>query len=157
MARRSAGLLLYRGDQRAVVQVLLVHPGGPLWARRDAGAWTVPKGEYEADEDPLLAAEREFVEETGMPPPPGPRHDLGQVRQAGGKWTRLWAVAGDLDASGVRSNTFTMQWPPRSGRSAEFPEIDRAAWFDLPEARARLLVSLLPFLDRLAGLLGESG
>ncbi|HZU79307.1 MAG TPA: NUDIX domain-containing protein [Acidimicrobiales bacterium] len=154
MPKRSAGLLLYRGADPASCQVLLVHPGGPFWARRDLGAWTVPKGEYGPEEDPLAAAEREFAEETGIAAPGGPRHDLGELRQRGGKLTRLWAVAGDLDVALVRSNSFTMQWPPRSGETAEFPEVDRAGWFVLAEARQRLLASLEPFLDRLVTVLG---
>ena len=151
MAKRSAGLLLHRRGPSGEEEVLLVHPGGPFWARRDEGAWTVPKGEYAEGEDPLAAAEREFAEELGRPPPPGPRHDLGEVRQAGGKLTRLWAVRGDLDVTDVRSNTFEIEWPPRSGRTATFPEVDRAAWLAMAEARAKLLPSLLPFLDRLTG------
>jgi predicted NUDIX family NTP pyrophosphohydrolase len=110
----------------------------------------VPKGEYDEGEDPADTAEREFAEELGTPPPAGARADLGEVRQAGGKWTRLWAVEGDLDVSSVQSNTFDMEWPPRSGRRATFPEIDRAGWFPLDEARRKLLGSLVPFLDRLA-------
>ena len=148
MPKRSAGLLLHRHGRRGT-EVLLVHPGGPLWASKDDGAWTVPKGEYGEHEDPAAAAEREFAEEIGSPPPSGPRVDLGEVRQAGGKWTRLWAVDGDLDLSTVHSNTFDMEWPPRSGRMASFPEIDRASWFTVAEARAKLLASLVPFLDRL--------
>ncbi len=152
MPKRSAGLLLYRfGDVGP--EVLLVHPGGPLWATKDAGAWTAPKGEYAEGEDPTVAAEREFAEELGNPAPPGARLDLGEVRQAGGKWTRLWAVAGDFDVSTVHSNTFEMQWPPRSGRSARFPEVDRAAWYPLDEARRKLLPSLLPLLEQLVGYL----
>lgn len=150
MPRRSAGLLLHRQGPHGL-EVLLVHPGGPYWAAKDEGAWTVPKGEYAEDQDQAATAEREFAEELGSAAPPGPRLDLGEVRQAGGKWTRLWAVAGDLDVSEVRSNTFEMEWPPRSGRRATFPEVDRAGWFRMEEARAKLLPSLLPFLDRLAG------
>lgn len=153
MPRRSAGLLLHRHGSRGL-EVLLVHPGGPLWASKDDGAWTVPKGEYAEGEDEAQTAEREFTEELGAAPPPGPRLDLGEVRQAGGKWTRLWAAAGDLDVSSVRSNTFDMEWPPRSGRQATFPEIDRAGWFTLEEARVKLLPSLVPFLDRLVERFG---
>jgi len=149
VTRRSAGLLLYRRGDGGTVEVLLLHLGGPLWAARDERAWTFPKGELEPGEDPATAAAREFAEETGRPPPPGPRRDLGEVRQPGGKVTRMWAVPGDLDAAEVRSGTFTMQWPPRSGRSAEFPEIDRAEWFPLEGARVKLVASLVPFLDRL--------
>lgn len=149
MPKRSAGLLLHRAGESGELEVLLVHPGGPLWVRRDDGAWTFPKGEYEPGEDPLGVAEREFGEELGRPAPPGPRRDLGEVRQAGGKLTRLWALAADLDVSVVHSNTFDLEWPPRSGRIQAFPEVDRAAWTPLPEARRKLLASLVPFLDRL--------
>lgn len=148
MPKRSAGLLLHRHGE-AGTEVLLVHPGGPLWARRDDGAWTFPKGEYAPEEDPLAVAEREFEEELGRPAPTGERRDLGEVRQAGGKWTRLWALAGDLDVRAVRSNTFDMEWPPRSGQVQSFPEVDRAAWMTVAEARRKLLPSLLPFLERL--------
>lgn len=154
MPKRSAGILLHRRGAHGT-EVLLVHPGGPFWASKDDGAWTVPKGEYGEDEDPGATAEREFAEELGSPPPTGARVDLGEVRQGGGKWTRLWAVDGDLDLASVHSNTFEMQWPPRSGRRASFPEIDRAGWFTVEEARAKLLASLVPFLDRLAGVLSE--
>jgi predicted NUDIX family NTP pyrophosphohydrolase len=154
--KRSAGLLLYR-RRAGRVEVLLVHPGGPLWATKDAGAWSVPKGEHEEDEDPASCAEREFAEELGVSAPPGARHDLGEVRQAGGKQTRLWAAEGDLEVGQVRSNTFEMEWPPRSGRRRSFPEVDRAGWFSLEEARAKLLASLRPFLDRLARALEGAG
>lgn len=156
MAKRSAGLLLHRSGPSGV-EVLLVHPGGPFWARRDDGAWTVPKGEYGEDEDPATVAEREFAEEIGVPAPAGRRRDLGEVRQRGGKWTRLWALGADLDVSEVSSNTFEMEWPPRSGRTAVFPEVDAACWAPLAEARRKLLASLVPFLDRLEALLGEEG
>ena len=157
MAKRSAGLLLHRAGATGV-EVLIVHPGGPYWARRDEGAWTVPKGEYDEDEDPAAVAEREFAEEIGVPAPGGPRRDLGELRQAGGKRTRLWALEADLDVSSVTSNTFEIEWPPRSGRTAAFPEIDAALWAPLPAARAKLLASLVPFLDRLLALLaGEPG
>lgn len=148
--KRSAGLLLHRRRGRGT-EVLLVHPGGPLWAGKDLGAWTVPKGEYGDDEDAAACAEREFAEELGRPAPAGPRRDLGELRQRGGKWTRLWAVQGDLEVDAVQSNTFEMQWPPGSGRRARFPEIDRAGWFTVEEAGTKLLPSLVPFLDRLAG------
>lgn len=147
--RRSAGLVLYRpaGD---AVEVLLVHPGGPAWARRDAGAWSVPKGEYEDGEEPLAAAQREFEEELGAPVPAGRFIDLGEVRQKSGKLVRAWAVAGDLDPAHVRSNTFTMEWPPRSGQLRSFPEVDRAEWFTLSEARERINAAQAALLDRLA-------
>jgi predicted NUDIX family NTP pyrophosphohydrolase len=148
VAKRSAGILLYRtaGD---AAEVLLVHPGGPFWARKDAGAWSIPKGEHGDDEDPRSCALREFEEETGTTLAPGALTDLGSVRQKGGKVVSAWAVEGDLDAESVRSNTFTMEWPPRSGRTAEFPEIDRAAWFGIDAAREKLVPAQAEFLDRL--------
>ncbi len=130
-------------------EVLLGHMGGPYWARRDEGAWTIPKGEIEPDEDPLAVARREFEEEIGVPVPDGELVDLGEVRQVGGKVVRAWAVEGDLDASAIVSNTFEIEWPPRSGRMQAFPEIDRAAWFDLPTARTRIVAGQRALLDRL--------
>jgi predicted NUDIX family NTP pyrophosphohydrolase len=147
-AKRSAGILLYRTSGGAP-EVLLVHPGGPFWARRDAGAWSIPKGEYEGGDDPLAAARREFEEETGTPLEAGELRDLGEVKQKGGKVIRAWAAEGEIDADAVRSNTFTMEWPPRSGRTAEFPEIDRAGWFGVDEAREKLNPAQAEFLDRL--------
>ena len=152
MWRISGGLLMYRmGD--AGLQVLLVHPGGPFWAKKDAGAWSIPKGEHEAGEDALAAALREFAEETGSAPAPGELTDLGTVRQKSGKVVQAWALAGDLDADAVRSNTFEIEWPPRSGRRTEFAEVDRAAWFDLEEARERINPAQAAFLDRLRELI----
>ena len=148
MARRSAGILLHR-VARGAPEVLLVHPGGPFWARRDAGAWSIPKGEYDDGEDPRACALREFEEEIGMALPPGELVELGSVKQKGGKVVSAWAAEGDLDADSVRSNTFTMEWPPRSGRTAEFPEIDRAGWFGVEEAREKLVAAQAEFLDRL--------
>jgi predicted NUDIX family NTP pyrophosphohydrolase len=147
-AKRSAGVLLYRRSGGAP-EVLLVHPGGPFWARRDAGAWSIPKGEYEDGDDPLAAALREFEEETGTALQAGELRDLGEVKQKAGKVVRAWAAEGDLDADAVRSNTFTMEWPPRSGRTAEFPEIDRAGWFGVEEAREKLNPAQAEFLERL--------
>ncbi len=132
--------------------MLLVHPGGPIWARRDLGAWSIPKGEYEDDEDPLAAARREFAEELGSPAPEGDSLDLGEVQQKSGKLVRAWALEGDLDASQTRSNKFEMQWPPRSGRMQEFPEVDRAQWFGLDEARRRINPAQVALLDRLSGM-----
>ncbi len=153
MPALSAGLLLWRRGDGGATEVLLVHPGGPLWARREWGAWSVPKGEVPdpsaPDAELVAEAEREFAEELGQPAPAGPREDLGEVRQRSGKRVRAWAVAGDLDVATVRSNTFTMEWPPRSGRTATFPEVDRAAWFGLDEARRRILEGQRPLLDRL--------
>lgn len=134
--------------------MLLVHPGGPFWARKDEGAWSIPKGEYEPSEDPVSAARREFAEELGSPPPDGPVLDLGEVTQQGGKRVRAWAIAGDLDVTTVVSNTFEMEWPPRSGRRRSFPECDRAEWFTLDVAAAKVLGAQRPFLDRLRQSVG---
>ncbi len=132
------------------MEVLLVHPGGPFWARRDAGAWSIPKGEYSDDEDPLDAARREFAEELGSRAPDGDPADLGEIRQKSGKVVHGWALAGDLDAGAIQSNTFTLEWPPRSGRMREFPEVDRAEWFELERAREKINPAQAAFLDRLA-------
>lgn len=148
MTRSSAGLVLYRTGPNGL-EVLLVHPGGPAWSKRDAGAWSVPKGEYDPSEEPLAAARREFQEELGSPPPAGPTIDLGEVRQKSGKRVRAWAVPGDLDIADVHSNTFTMEWPPRSGQLRTFPEVDRAEWFALPAARERVNPAQVALLDRL--------
>ncbi|MGY1584130.1 NUDIX domain-containing protein [Streptomyces sp. MN13] len=147
--RRSAGLLLFRRTERGL-EVLLGHMGGPYFARKDAGAWTVPKGEYEADEPAWEAARREFREELGVTPPDGAAVPLGEVRQTGGKTVTVWAVEGDLDPGCVVPGTFTMEWPPRSGRTAEFPELDRVGWFGLDAARAVIVRAQAAFLDRLA-------
>jgi predicted NUDIX family NTP pyrophosphohydrolase len=144
--KRSAGILLWRGSGTAR-EVLLVHPGGPFWARKDLGAWSIPKGEFEEDEEPLACARREFAEELGSEPPPG-LVAIGSVRQKNKKEVLAWAGEGDLDVTAVRSNTFTIEWPPRSGRQAEFPEIDRAEWFPLDVARAKLNPAQAEFLDR---------
>ncbi|WP_078894567.1 NUDIX domain-containing protein, partial [Streptomyces sp. CT34] len=135
---RSAGLLLYRGDADGGVEVLLAHMGGPLWARRDAGAWSVPKGEYAPPEEPWDAARREFAEELGLPPPEGRYLPLGEARQSGGKVVTVWAVAGDLDPERIVPGTFAMEWPRGSGVVRGFPEIDRVAWFTPEAARERL-------------------
>jgi predicted NUDIX family NTP pyrophosphohydrolase len=148
MAGRSAGLLLYRiGDGGP--ELLLVHPGGPFWARKDAGVWSLPKGEYEDGDDPRAAAVREFEEETGTAPPAGELIELGSVTQKNGKRVIAWAAEGDLDAGAIRSNTFTMEWPPRSGRRQEFPEVDRAGWFGPDAARQKLNPAQAAFVDRL--------
>ena len=151
MAARSAGILLHRAPGR-VREVLLVHPGGPLWIRRDEGAWSVPKGEYADGEDPFAAARREFAEELGLEPPDGPADDLGEIRQRSGKIVHVWALAGELDVGGVSSNTFELEWPPHSGRLREFPEIDRAQWFPLDLAREKINPAQVAFLDRLEAL-----
>ncbi|WP_324784943.1 NUDIX domain-containing protein [Streptomyces sp. H51] len=149
-ARHSAGLLLYRRTGEGL-EVLLGHMGGPFFARRDAGAWTVPKGEYEPGEEPAReAARREFQEELGLPPPDGEAVPLGEVRQSGGKVVTAWAVEADLDPATVVPGTFRMEWPPRSGRLEEFPELDRVAWFALARAREVIVRAQTAFLDRLA-------
>lgn len=153
MAARSAGILLYRRRDGAL-EVLLVHPGGPFWVRRDAGAWSLPKGEYESGEDPLAAARREFAEELGVSPPVGQTHELGQVRQKSGKLISAWALEGELDVEAVASNTFELEWPPRSGRIEQFPEVDRAGWFALAQAREKLNPAQVELLERLERLLG---
>ncbi len=145
---RSAGILLHRRRDDAL-QVLLVHPGGPFWSRRDEGAWSIPKGEHEPDEDPLGAARREFAEELGSVAPQGEALDLGEIRQRSGKLVRAFALAGDVDAAAISSNTCTVQWPPRSGRTIEIPEVDRAEWFGLATARTKLIEAQVPLLDRL--------
>jgi predicted NUDIX family NTP pyrophosphohydrolase len=154
MPRRSAGILLWR-RRGGALEVLLVHPGGPLWARRDAGAWSIPKGEYDDGEDPRAVALRELEEETGHRLADADLLPLGEVRQAGGKRVSAWAAPGDLDPATVTSNTFTMQWPPRSGRTQEFPEVDRAGWFDPGTAREKLLPAQAELVDRLLAALGE--
>jgi predicted NUDIX family NTP pyrophosphohydrolase len=148
--RRSAGLLLFRRAADGGLEVLLGHMGGPYYARKDAGAWTVPKGEYTPDEPAWEAARREFREELGLAPPDGEAVPLGEVRQAGGKVVAAWAVAADLDPAAVVPGTFTMEWPPRSGRRQEFPELDRVRWFGLDEARTVIVKAQAAFLDRLA-------
>jgi predicted NUDIX family NTP pyrophosphohydrolase len=155
MPRRSAGILLYRRHQ-GILEVLLVHPGGPMWVNRDAGAWSIPKGEYSDDEDPQAVALREFQEETGQPPPTGDLVALGEIRQKGGKVVTAWAAPGDLDPAGIISNTFTLEWPPRSGARREFPEVDRAGWFDPATAREKLLAAQAELVDRLLVVLGEA-
>jgi predicted NUDIX family NTP pyrophosphohydrolase len=148
---RSAGILLHRhlGER---IEVLLVHPGGPFWARRDEGAWSIPKGEYLPDEDPELAARREFEEELGSPPPEGSAEDLGEIRQKGGKVVRAFALKGDLDVGAITSNTFALEWPPRSGQTIEVPEVDRAEWFGVPEAGKKMNPAQVELLERLQAL-----
>ncbi len=146
----SAALLLYR--RRGELEVLLVHPGGPFWAKKDLGAWSLPKGEIADGEPPLEAARREFREETGLTVD-GEFTPLQPIRQKGGKTVVAWAVAGDFDPSHLKSNTFSIEWPPKSGRVQSFPEVDRAAWFTLPEARTRILSGQVDLLDQLARLL----
>jgi predicted NUDIX family NTP pyrophosphohydrolase len=155
MTKTSGGILMFR-RQGGGLEVLLAHPGGPFWRRKDAGAWSIPKGEIGPQEDELAAAQREFAEETGIWPEGQPL-PLGELKQAGGKRVVAWAIEGDLDPGAIRSNLFEMEWPPRSGRRESFPEIDRAGWFTLPEAREKILKSQTPFLDRLTDLLGADG
>ncbi|HEY2299821.1 MAG TPA: NUDIX domain-containing protein [Jatrophihabitans sp.] len=150
-ARTSAGILLYR--RVPSLEVLLAHMGGPFFARKDDGAWSIPKGEYGPDEDAFAAALREFAEELGSPAPSTQLVPLGSVRQANGKVVTAWAVEGDLDAAAIVSNTFDLEWPPRSGRVQSFPEVDRAAWFDLESARPKLVKGQVELLDRLAAAL----
>ena len=147
MPASSAGILLYR-KQHGALQVLLVHPGGPFWARKDRGAWTIPKGEIAPGETPEQAARREFTEETGFAAT-GPLIPLGSVRQRGGKIVHAWALAGECDPAALVSNTFEMEWPPRSGKRQSFPEIDRAEWFGMAEAREKMLESQVELLERL--------
>jgi predicted NUDIX family NTP pyrophosphohydrolase len=146
----SAGILLYRNGPDGT-EVLLVHPGGPFWSRRDDGAWSIPKGLVAPGEPVEAAARREFAEELGIPAE-GPLRSLGEVRQAGGKRVEAFALEGAFDPATLRSNTFELEWPPHSGRMARFPEVDRAAWFGLPLARTKILAGQLPLLDRLAAL-----
>ena len=136
MVKQSAGLLIYRVRDNTL-EVLLVHPGGPLWAKKDLGAWSIPKGEFD-EEEPLLAAKREFYEETGIQAPEGEYVSLNPVKQKGGKIVHAWAVAGEVDAELVISNKFELEWPPRSGKKQSFPEIDRAAWYSVEEAQQKI-------------------
>jgi predicted NUDIX family NTP pyrophosphohydrolase len=152
MPVRSAGILLHRAAAGGV-EVLLGHMGGPYWARKDAGAWSIPKGEHGPDEEALQVARREFAEEMGSPVPAADLVPLGELRQPSGKLLTVWAGEGDLDAASIRSNTFELEWPPRSGRRQAFPEIDRAAWLGMAEARTRLVRGQVPFLDRLVAAL----
>ena len=146
----SAGILMYRWTGTRL-EVLLVHPGGPFWRNKDKGAWSIPKGEMDEGEDTEVAARREFTEETGIAVS-GPLEPLGEVRQRGGKRVFAFVVEGDLDVEGVKSNTFEIEWPPKTGRMKSFPEVDRAAWFDLPAAQMKILESQRSLLDRLAEL-----
>jgi predicted NUDIX family NTP pyrophosphohydrolase len=151
MAARSAGIVLFRRG-RSGLEFLIVHPGGPFWAKKDAGAWSIPKGEYEEGEDALEVALRELEEETGLRAGGEPL-PLSPVRQRGGKLIVAWGLEGDWDPAALRSNTFSLEWPPRSGKHAEFPEVDRAAWVTLAEARAKLNAAQLPLLEELAAKL----
>ena len=149
--RQSVGILIFR-RKTSNIEVFLVHPGGPYWAKKDLGAWGVPKGEYHDGEEPLTAARREFFEETGFACE-GNFISLGEVQQRGGKHVHAWAVEADCDPAQLVSNTFSLQWPPRSGRFVETPEVDRGEWFNLQEARRRMVTAQIPFLEALAGAL----
>jgi predicted NUDIX family NTP pyrophosphohydrolase len=151
MSKVSAGLLMYRRREGAL-EVFLVHPGGPFWARKDAGAWSIPKGEIDPAEEPLAVARREFIEETGFPAE-GDAHPLAPITQAGGKVVHAWAVEGDADPAKLQSNTFSIEWPPRSGRQTSFPEVDRAGWFRLDVARQKINPAQVALLDELEALL----
>jgi len=153
MPKRSAGLLLFR--RSAHLELFLVHPGGPFWARKDDGAWSLPKGEYTDAEDPLEAARREFQEETGISVD-GDFLPLGELRQPGGKLITAWALEKDVDPALVKSDSFSMEWPPKSGKTQQFPEVDRAAWFPVSQAGAKVLKGQLAFINRLAQKLGIS-
>jgi predicted NUDIX family NTP pyrophosphohydrolase len=153
-SRTSAGILLFR--RTGPLEVLLAHPGGPFFARRDAGYWTIPKGEVDPGEALLDVARREFEEETGHAPPPGDPIELGSIVQKGGKVVHAWALEGDLDPAAAESNTFELEWPPRSGRHESFPEIDRVAWFGTDEARRRIKATQIPLIDRLEAALGSA-
>lgn len=152
--KKSAGLLLFRG-RAETAEVFIVHPGGPFWAKKDGGSWSIPKGEYEDGEEPLEAARREFKEETGFAID-GVFKALTPLKQSSGKVVSAWAVEGDVDPADLRSNLFRMEWPPKSGLQREFPEVDRGEWFSLPKAREKLLPGQVPFLDELALLVGLS-
>ncbi len=153
MGKTSAGLLMYR-RRHETIEVFLVHPGGPLWSKKDLGAWSIPKGEYLSDEDPLSAAKREFMEETGMQHRE-PFIELTPTKQAGGKVVRAWAFEGDGEATSITCNTFSMEWPPRSGQQQTFPEVDRAAWFSIEEAKKRIVKGQTPLLTELQRLLSN--
>jgi predicted NUDIX family NTP pyrophosphohydrolase len=155
VSKHSAGIVPYRVSDAATLEILLVHPGGPYWARRDEGAWSIPKGEYNPAEEknPLRVAEREFQEELGSRLPAGDRVELGDVTQPGGKRIVAWAARCDVDARSIVSNEFEIEWPPRSGKRQTFPEVDRAAWFSVADARVKLLRGQVPLVDRLADLL----
>lgn len=155
--KKSAGLLLYRENpDQSGLEVLLVHPGGPFWQKRDDGAWTIPKGEFDDDEDPLTAAKREFEEETGTAPPDGEFIPLEPVKQPSGKIVYAWAINGEFDPAKLRSNMFPMEWPPHTGRLEQFPEIDRAAWLRPEIAKRKILKGQVPFIDQLLMLAGKS-
>lgn len=153
MAKLSAGILMYRG-QGPALELLLVHPGGPFWANKDRGAWSIPKGEYEEGDEPLAVAKREFEEELGTPAPQRAYLQLGELKQPSRKLITAFAVEGDLDPGTLKSNHFAMEWPPKSGKMQSFPEVDRAAWFSLDQAATKIQPGQAPFIDRLLAALG---
>jgi predicted NUDIX family NTP pyrophosphohydrolase len=155
MPKRSAGLIMYRRPKDRL-EIFLVHPGGPFWAKKDVGAWSIPKGEFDESEDPSAAARREFHEETGFSAE-GQLLELGAVKQAGGKVVTAWAFEGDCDPKDLVSNTCGIEWPPHSGRHLEFPEVDRGCWFSIAEAKERILKGQLPLLDRLIMMFPSAG
>lgn len=158
MPKLSAGLLPYRVSGDGILEVFVVHPGGPFWARKDLHAWSVTKGEYEENDEPAVEAEREFAEEVGVPAPPGPRLDLGQIKQPSGKLVRAWAVdAPTFEVDEVVSNSFETEWPPKSGRRQSFPEVDRAEWMSAAVAREKLTKGQVAFVDRLVEVLRDAG
>jgi predicted NUDIX family NTP pyrophosphohydrolase len=157
MPKPSAGILLFRLSKNNVVEVLIVHPGGPFWAKKDDGAWSIPKGEYLDGEDAYEAALREFREELGSDVPRDSRFDLGELKQSSGKRLHVWATEGDLDSSATTSNLFEMEWPPKSGKTATFPEVDRAAWESIAVAKRKLLKGQVEFLANLMDALGQGG
>ena len=155
MPVQSAGLLPFRFRDGQILELLLVHPGGPFWATKDDGSWSIAKGEYTSGEDPKAAADREFAEELGQAPPRGLRIDLGEIRQPSAKRVRVFAVEGDLNVDTVVSNEFELEWPPRSGERRRYPEVDRAAWMPVATARCKLLKGQVAFVDRLLARLPE--
>ncbi|HJQ09006.1 MAG TPA: NUDIX domain-containing protein [Candidatus Saccharimonadales bacterium] len=155
MKKQSAGILLYRQAEQGY-EVLLAHPGGPFWATKDAGSWSMPKGELDKDEKPLEAAKREFQEEVGMPAPAGEYIHLGEAKQSSGKIVHAWACEADLNLEGFSSNMFEMEWPPKSGQTQEFPENDKIAWVPMPEAKRKVVKGQVSFLEALAEKLGQT-
>jgi predicted NUDIX family NTP pyrophosphohydrolase len=153
MKKQSAGLLLYR-KKNATIEVLLAHPGGPFWAKKDAGAWSIPKGEFTDEEEPLTAARREFAEELGTSAPEGDVISLGSIRQSSGKMVHIWAQEADFDPSSIHSNQVLIEWPPKSGEQQSFPEVDRAGWFWMKTAQRKLVKGQVPFIEKLAKQLG---
>jgi predicted NUDIX family NTP pyrophosphohydrolase len=154
MGKKAAGVLLYRGKGSSL-EVFLIHPGGPFWAKKDESSWSIPKGEFLENEDPLTAAKREFQEETGFSVE-GPFVSIGSVKQSSGKVVQAWACEGDVDAAAIQSNTFQLEWPPRSGKYQDFPEADRAEWFTMDVARKKILKVQMPFLQNLERVLQRS-